>query len=559
MNRHRLSRRRRWLLLLVGLALLFTVPAAASQKTNMSYLYFGNPGTYLNQIDKTNGTLTTVSPNYLDILPQGQLDVTWKLDSTFIAEMKRRGVRVVPFLSNHWDRQIGIDALTHADKLTTQVAQAVQTYQFDGVNVDIEGVGAAYREAFTAFIRMLREKLPADKELSVAVAANPQGWSTGWHGFYDYPALAAAADYLMVMSYDESWEGGDPGPVSSIRFFERSLQFALNQGVGAQKLVMGIPFYGRLWKLDEAGGVSSVQPIRGVGVSNRTVNTLVTAYGGEFFYDRERQSPYATFVIPEGSGRYIAGRWCDGGSYILWFENERSIKQKLRFLGTSGVRGAGSWSLYQESDGTWDYFSAWLNGTYFQDLPSGHWAEDAVLRMSEQGWLQGISAIRFAPDGRLTRAQAAAIFARVLELERVPHAATEPSVNWRDVAAEHWAYDDIRAVVAAKVMQGTGGNDFRPDQPLTREQLAVLLDRILVLEKLPVEAPDSQLPLQFRDMLSDRWSYPAVERLFRQQIIQGVSSEQFGAREPTTRAQMAVLLARVQSRINHDTFQRREE
>lgn len=98
------------------------------------------------------------------------------------------------------------------------------------------------RDAYTDLVRLLREKLPADKEVSVAVAANPNGWTKGWHGTYNYKELAKYASYLMIMAYDESYEGGPEGPVASIGFVDRSIQYALKQGVPADKVVLGVPF-----------------------------------------------------------------------------------------------------------------------------------------------------------------------------------------------------------------------------------------------------------------------------------------------------------------------------
>lgn len=60
----------------------------------------------------------------------------------------------------------------------------------------------------------------------VAVAATPNGWTAGRHGSYDYAALAEYADYLMIMAYDESRQGSDPGPVASATFVERSIAYA---------------------------------------------------------------------------------------------------------------------------------------------------------------------------------------------------------------------------------------------------------------------------------------------------------------------------------------------
>lgn len=56
--------------------------------------------------------------------------------------------------------------------------------------------------------------MPNNKTISIAVAANPYGWTTGWHGSYDYMKLSEYSDYLMLMAYDESYNGGSVGPVT---------------------------------------------------------------------------------------------------------------------------------------------------------------------------------------------------------------------------------------------------------------------------------------------------------------------------------------------------------
>ncbi len=524
-----------------------TLAAATTseRRTNLSYLYFGNPASYVNQINQTNNTLTMVSPNYLDLLSGGKLSVTWKLDASFIAEMKRRGIKVVPFLSNHWNRQIGIDALNETERVTDEVVAAVSAHQLDGVNIDIEGVGAAYRDAFTQFVRTLRNKLPPEKELSVAVAANPNGWRNGWHGFYDYPALSEVADYLMIMAYDESWEGSDPGPVSSLGFFERSLQFALNEGVARDKLVMGVPFYGRLWSVAQEVTANNGSTIKGIGVSNSRVSSLLERYDGQFAFDETKQSPYMKFDIPQGGGMYIAGKWCDSGQYILWYENERSLKQKLRMLARYGVKGAGSWSLYQEAAGTWDYFADWLNGRVFRDVALEHWAEQEIFLAAERGWMTGLAPEQFAPQQALTRAEATVILARFLDFQPSESKGT-PSFS--DVPQSHWAFGLIEAAHKRGIVAGTSSatlgtaKTFSPNAAVSREQLATLLVRALALA---TPSTPAEPPPPFTDIVPTRWSYEAIAAIYRSGIMSGMSGQTFAPSNATARAQMAVILNRL--------------
>lgn len=328
---------------------------------NMSYLFFGSLSSYVTQVNNTKGSLHVVSPNYFDITPEGQLDVTWRLQSSFIAEMHKRGIKVVPFLANHWNAKAGINGLTNREKLARDIAAAIEKYNLDGVNVDIEGVGHAYKDVHTDFVRRLRAYIPDHKEVSVAVAANPNGWTTGWHGFYDYKKLSEYASHLMIMAYDESWEAPDSpiGPVSSISFFERSIQYALNQGVSNDKIVVGLPFYGRMWKLD--GPTLENRSITGMGLSSTRVQPLVSQFDGKITFDNKTQSSFATFTIPTGESAFVGSTKLTEGNYVIWYDNEPSIKAKLRLPQKYGIKGTGSWALYHETPDTWNYYSAILN------------------------------------------------------------------------------------------------------------------------------------------------------------------------------------------------------
>ncbi|UFT99254.1 peptidoglycan-binding protein [Radiobacillus kanasensis] len=319
---------------------------------NMSYLYFGNTQSYITQIDRTKGNLSVVSPSYFDLNADGSLKITAQFDPTFIKEMHDRGIKVVPFLSNHWDRSLGRSALDNREKLSSQIAEFMTTYQLDGVQVDIENVTDLDRSAYTDLVRLLREKIPQGKEVSVAVAANPNGWGKGWHGSYDYKELAKYANYLMVMSYDESYEGSPEGPVASYDWVERSIQYALNQEVPPEKIVLGIPFYGRYWKEGAQTG--------GRGISNRRVEELIAEYGGKVTFDEASKSPKATVTI--GSTPFtVAGTTLSSGTYHIWYENADSIKAKLELVHKYHLKGTGSWSLGQEDPSIWQDYKNWIS------------------------------------------------------------------------------------------------------------------------------------------------------------------------------------------------------
>jgi spore germination protein YaaH len=345
-------------MVVAGTILLTSFPmqkiAAHEVDFNMSYLYFGNTKSYISQIDQTHGNLNHVSPSYFDINTDGSLKITTQFDPYFVDEMHKRGIKVVPFLSNHWDRNIGRAALANKEKLAQQIADFIIKNNLDGVQVDIENVTDIDRQNYTDLVRLLNEKVPSDKEVSVAVAANPNNWTKGWHGSYDYKELGKYADYLMIMAYDESYTGGPEGPVASYNWVERSIQYALNQGVPSEKVVLGIPFYGRYWKEGAASG--------GDGISNKRVDELLAKYGGTVTFDEKSKSPKATITIKQGDPQTtIAGKTLEPGTYHIWYENQDSIKAKLQLIHKYELKGSGSWSLGQESVSMWQHYRSWIS------------------------------------------------------------------------------------------------------------------------------------------------------------------------------------------------------
>lgn len=515
-----------------GMALAETGNKDSAGRFNMSYVYFGSSVAYTSLADNTKNSLNAISPSYFDLYDDGTLKLTMAVDPGFIRAMHERNIRVTPFLSNHWKQEKGIAALKNRDQLSSQIADAVMQYDLDGVDIDIENVTSEEKDLYTDFVRLLRDKLPEDRSISVAVAPNPYHSTDLWYGSYDYAALANYCDYLMLMAYDESFQGGKEGPVAGYPFVEQSIRAALEE-VPADKLVLGIPFYGRLWKQGASYG--------GYGVGNNTVEYLVKKYNGTVTFDAVQKSPKAVITIKSGDPKpTVLGKTLDAGKYNIWFENELSIKKKLELVGKYNLKGTGSWSLGQEAASTWDYYTLWLNGKYYGDIQRS-WAKQEIVTALDNGWMEGMSQTVFMPDGPVTRAQTATVLVRLLGINKAVVNGRKPMYS--DIA-NHWAYDDIQAATAYGLFEGVGADRFAPDQALTREQMAVLLDRIMKLgnEAVPV----------FSDVTpqTSPWSYEAINRMAAAGMFEGYGDGSFHPVEIMNRAQIAVLLGRIYPSLN---------
>lgn len=128
-----------------------------------------------------------------------------------------------------------------------QLINAVQP--FDGLNIDMELVPTRDRHLFLSFIAELKERLP-EKILSVCVPARTKRTSGD---VYPYLEISNIADRVFIMAYDEHWSGGSAGPIASLEWCKKVSEYA-KKSIASEKIIMGIPFYGRTWADKKTAG-----------------------------------------------------------------------------------------------------------------------------------------------------------------------------------------------------------------------------------------------------------------------------------------------------------------
>ena len=534
---------------LLSVIMLFTLTPfmtanAAQEKLNMTYLFASSETDPIKYINMTNNSLDQVSPQYFQVLDDGTLDIKIPTNSkTFIDEMHKRNIKVVPFLANNWAN--GEKMFANSEQIASQVAKTIKDYNLDGINIDIEGLGATYRDQFTNFIKFLNEKLPDGKSLSIAVAPNPWGTNIGWQGFYDYQALSMYVDYLFIMTYDERGGGSkDNGPVASISFMEKSIIYALKY-VAPEKVVLGIPFYGRVWNMEDVNDTLNQNSNRVLGesISLNKIPSLLDTYNVNVQYDETSESVKGTFTIKAGDPEYQLKSWTPPlkpGTYEVWYENEASIKKKLELVHKYNLKGVGSWSLGQEDPVIWKDFRLWLDGLDFSDVGIDHWALNSIAFVKEKQWMNGKNSVTtFKPADSLTRAEAATILTRVLNLGLKE----DPASPFTDVGSAHqWASANIEIARQHGLMKGTSATTFEPGKALTREEMAAILNR-LIGEQFP-EGVQAKLMFKDQNQISE-WAYASIVHMSENYVFSGYEDGTFKPKKEINRAEMAALLERI--------------
>ena len=154
-------------------ALVCAAVLAAPAQARVSLSYINGPGSAA-AVSSAQGALNQVSPAWLELNPDGSLRLTGASRS-FVEEMHRQDMAVLPFLSNHWDRTLGQAALDNREALTDQLAQLVRDYDLDGISLDLENMTKEHDDEYTDLVRLLRQKHHITRtDLGRACGLSPQ-------------------------------------------------------------------------------------------------------------------------------------------------------------------------------------------------------------------------------------------------------------------------------------------------------------------------------------------------------------------------------------------------
>jgi len=171
------------------------------------------------------------------------------------------------------------------------------------------------------------------------------------------------------------------------------------------------------------------------------------------------------------------------------------------------------------------------NQTY-KDINSNFWASTSILELTKKGYISGYADGTFKPNQYATRAEAASVLARSLEIPLDSNFVLKA----KDVPASHPYYKEIRKLAELGIVQNN--ESFRPEEPLTRAQIAKM---IALTYNVKV---DSINKTTFKDYPKNFWAKDYIESLADVGIIKGTTSTTFSPNKNVTRAQMSELVYR---------------
>lgn len=177
--------------------------------------------------------------------------------------------------------------------------------------------------------------------------------------------------------------------------------------------------------------------------------------------------------------------------------------------------------------------------TFTDENTISAWASDSVHRAYDAGLMLGVSdqELRFAPKQQLTRAQFAAL---VVRLTGATESSNTPSngTAFKDVSSNQWYYNAIMTAKSKGIITGINATSFQPNQPVSRQDMAVMLTRAFALKGTSNTSFADQAKI-------GNYARPAVSAVVSNGIMVGANNT-FDPQAKVTREMAAVVAINVQ-------------
>ena len=312
-------------------------------KINMTWDYYSEVGSAPDRSGTTIDGVNVVSPAFFYIDENGNFrENVGESGEAYIDWAHGNGYKVWPMVSNAIAAKESLEITSeimnsyeNRKELIEEIVDACVAYDLDGINIDFENMKQEDADVYSRFIIELTPRL---NEIGMVVSVDvtaPDGGET-WSMCFDRNVIGDVADYIVFMAYDQNGiSSTTAGTTAGYNWIKLNLvKFLQTEEIDSDKLILGIPFYTRLWTEDANGEV----------VRSSTVNM-------EDIED----------VLPDG----VQKNWDDDlkqyyveyqdGDYTrkMWIEDIESLKAKVSLVNENDLAGVASWQKGMETDDVW--------------------------------------------------------------------------------------------------------------------------------------------------------------------------------------------------------------
>lgn len=330
--------------LAVGQALLIPGAQNGEQKRTVHVNGYAYPYIQDQVLSETLPYLTTLSVFSYGFNTSGNLVPPRVDDSHMIHEAWQQGTVPVlvltPFDETGMFNNYLISEITHnptaQQNLIDQMFLVMEEKGFGGIDLDFEYILPQDRVAYADFVANVRaQAAPRGYFVSVALAPKTSADQKGllYEG-KDYKLLGAAADSVLLMTYEWGYTYGPPMAVAPINKVREVVEYAVTE-IPPEKIDLGIPNYGYDWTLPFIQGTSAARAI-----GNMEAVQIAIENHAQIRFDQTAMSPFFRYEK-------------DGVQHEVWFEDVRSMKEKFYLIPEYNLRGMGYWQIMRLFRANW--------------------------------------------------------------------------------------------------------------------------------------------------------------------------------------------------------------
>lgn len=479
-------------------------------------------------MDDTDATITAV-------FEKAATPVRYKLE---IDRNNTKGsIEYRAWLGSKWSRwstieensyPLAIQGLQKGDKIQIKArpnSGHVATWMIDRVFESVKDniYTATIDDANISVYIMFQKKVNSDRELDLDIS----GWK---HGEIKYRVNNGTKYTLKSSDYPFTLEEGD-----KITFYiDADSDYTAKWNLDKESKSYSDEFTVRYKDIDEDGSTLHISFVKKSTIVDNDYPTLTfditggkhgTVYRGTREYEHGdvisiKKNDKMTFKAKADKG-YVAVWTYKGDTYV---GDEYTVKM-----------GANDAKLYVEF---MDKDDIRLTELPFRDVSKRDWYYDDVVYVYRKGYMDGMSSTRFGGELNTTRGQIVTILWRLTGEPR----ATKRN-PFTDVSSSQYYYDAISWAYDAGVVDGFDAYTFKPDQNVTREQLAAILYRYAKYMNLSTSGSAYLAKYRDADKIAN-WAYDAMAWANYRGLINGTSATRIDPKGYATRAQIAAILHR---------------
>lgn len=259
--------------------------------------------------------------------------------TSWVNAMHNRGLQVWPLVDD-FNKSVDFKALyssrTARKTMIDTLIKDARAYGYDGINLDLENVKSDYAKDFLQFVRELSVECHKNNIILSTDNYKPEAYNS----CYNLKEQSDYVDYAIVMAYDEHYAGSEAGSVASLPFVKEAVE-DMTALVPADKVVVGIPFFTRIWSVSQTSTTSS-------------------AVGMQAAID-ELNKDGQTAIWNDDAGQYVCSYDKNGVTRKIWFEEDKSIEEKLKVVVDNNTAGIAVWKLGLEKASVWNVINQYIN------------------------------------------------------------------------------------------------------------------------------------------------------------------------------------------------------